>query len=154
MYTNFRSLGLLLPTLLTIGLISWLILIQISNAYAEYDNTRNSVIQFNPFGESPFRSKDPAGGVMVLVTVEGIQGRCGTSAIISVAYQTQNHVLCERDKRPILSEEFQFRFAEGEIKIGESFDVCLKTVNGFSDCKTLTNRSEKQAQKVSFTLLP
>ncbi|HEY9387551.1 MAG TPA: hypothetical protein VIP70_10965 [Nitrososphaeraceae archaeon] len=139
-----------------------MILFPISIAYAEYDYTRNRFIQFNPFAESPFRSKDPAGGVIVLVTVEGVQGRSGTSTIISVAYQTQNHVLCERDKRPlnvqrmkpILSEEFEFRFAEGEIKIRESFDVCLKTVNGFSDCKTLTNRSEKQAQKVSFTLLP
>jgi hypothetical protein len=86
MYTDFTSLGLLQPTLLTIGLISWLILFPISIAYAEYDNTRNSLIQFNPFAESPFRSKDPAGGVMVLVTVEGVQGRYGTSAIISVAY--------------------------------------------------------------------
>jgi hypothetical protein len=162
MYTDFRSLGLLQPKFLTIGLTSWLILFPISIAYAEYDYTRNSFIQFNPFAESPFRSKDPAEGVIVLVTVVGVQGRSGTSTIISVAYQTQNHVLCERDKRPlnvqrmepILSEEFEFRFAEGEIKIGESFDVCLKTVNGFSDCKALTNRSEKQAQKVSFTLLP
>jgi hypothetical protein len=77
-----------------------LVLFPISIAYAEYDQTRNSLIQFNPFSESPFRSKDAAGGVIVLVTIEGVQGKCGTHAIISVAYQTQNHILCEREKRP------------------------------------------------------
>jgi hypothetical protein len=160
MYQNFGNLAILLASLLIIGLASLLVLFPAGNAYAEYDQTRNSLIQFNPFSESPFRSKDAAGGVMVLVTVEGLQGKCGTSIIVSVAYQTQNHVLCERDRRsldvqqkdPMLSEEFEFKFAKDEIKQGESFDVCIRIETGFSNCKTMTNKSENQAQKVNFTL--
>jgi hypothetical protein len=37
MYTDFRSLGLLQPKFLTIGLTSWLILFPISIAYATFD---------------------------------------------------------------------------------------------------------------------
>jgi hypothetical protein len=160
MHQNFGSLAVLLAGLLIIGLASLLVLFSAGNAYAGYDQTRNSLIQFNPFSESPFRSKEAAGGVMVLVTVEGVQGKCGISAIISVAYQTQNHILCEQDKRPLdvqqkdpmLSEEFEFHFAKDEIKQGDSFDACIRIETGFSNCKTLTNKSESQAQKVGFTL--
>jgi hypothetical protein len=57
-----------------------------------------------------------------------------------------------QQKDPMLSEEFEFKFVKDEIKQGESFDVCIRIETAFSDCKTLTNKSENQPQKVSFTL--
>ncbi len=117
-------------------------------------------IQFNPFIESPFREDNENDALRVLVTISGVGGNCNTNIIISVAYQTQNQVLCNGDNRsfgeekgePIATEEFEFIFPKGEIKKGESVDVCVRAEIGFSNCKTLNIESEQQIEKVSFNL--
>ena len=40
---------------------------------------------------------------------------------------------------PISCEGHEIVFPKGQIAVGESFDVCVKGLGGYSDCKTLTN---------------
>jgi hypothetical protein len=37
---------------------------------------------------------------------------------------------------PIWSQEYQFEFPSGQIAVGESFDIWVEDVDGYSDCKT------------------
>jgi hypothetical protein len=88
--------------------------------------------------EEPFR---------VLVTVTGVEGKCGEELKITVAYKSDTFELCEGDERPleeqradpISSEGHEIVFPKGQIAVGESFDVCVEISDWFSDCKTLTN---------------
>ena len=83
----------------------------------------------------------------VLVTVTGVEGKCGEELKIIVASKSDTFELCEGDERlseeqiadPISSEGHEIVFPKGQIAVGESFDVCVEISSGFSDCKTLTN---------------
>ena len=87
-----------------------------------------------------------------------MEGNCGEELKIIVAYKSDTFELCEGDERPleeqradpISSEGHEFVFPKGQIKVGESFDVCIEISGGFSDCKILTNSPSKQLEEVTF----
>ena len=39
-----------------------------------------------------------------------------------------------------------------QLKVTESFDVCIEGPSGYSDCKTLTNSPSKQLEEVTFSI--
>ena len=96
----------------------------------------------------------------VLVTVAGVKGHCGEEVKITVAYKSETFDLCEGDERPseeqradpISSEGHETVFPKGQIAVGESFDVCVESLGGFPDCKTLTNSPAKQPEEVTFSI--
>jgi hypothetical protein len=53
---------------------------------------------------------------------------------------------------PIASQEYQFEFPNGQIAVGESFDVCVEGPDEYSDCKSLTNSPAKQPEEVTFSI--
>jgi len=90
-----------------------------------------------------------------------VEGICGEELkIIIVAYKSDTLELCEGDERPleeqradpISSEGYEFEFPKGQIVAGESFDVCIESSGGFSDCKALTNSPTKEPEEVTFSI--
>ena len=96
----------------------------------------------------------------MLVTVTGVEGKCGEELKIIVAHKSDTFELCEGDERsleqqrvdPISSEGHEFVFPKGQIAAGESFDVCVELSGGFSDYKTLTNSPSEQLEEVTFSI--
>jgi len=39
-----------------------------------------------------------------------------------------------------------------QLKVRESFDVCVEGPSGYSDCKTLTNSPSNQLEEVTFSI--
>ncbi len=88
-----------------------------------------------------------------------MEGNC-REVKITVAYKSDTFELCEGDERPseeqiadpISSEGYEFEFPKGQIAAGESFDVCIESSGGFSDCKILTKSQSNQPQEVIFSI--
>jgi len=96
----------------------------------------------------------------VLVTVTGVEGNCGEEVTITVADKSETFELCEGDERPseeqiadpISSKGHEIVFPKGQIALGESFDVCVEGLGGYSDCKTLTISPSNQLEEVTFSI--
>jgi hypothetical protein len=58
----------------------------------------------------------------------------------------------EQRANPISSQGYQFEFPKGQIAVGESFDVCIESSSGYSDCMILTNSPAKKPEEVTFSI--
>jgi hypothetical protein len=79
---------------------------------------------------------------------------------MKVAHKSEIFQLREGDERQseqqradsLSYQGYQFEFPKGQIALGESFDVCVESSGGFSDCKTLTNSPSNQPEEVTFSI--